>query len=408
MTITVINAITAISTGGGSGSVTNVTFTGDGTVLSSTPSAAVTSTGTLTAALANATALSLLGNGTGSSAAPTYETSPVVSGSYTGASFIPNGSTVPINGMYLSAANTLDFSTNSTKQLEIDSTGNAVLGSVSESASLTINSSGSPQLNIASPFVFGAAFQLSSTSVPDTWQFNVSGSGGGGGTFVVANITKSCNPMALYRGTTGNDVDLHLLSGGVIGLCSQSQFANNSLRSDTAISRISANVMAIGNGTSGDVSGTLSFTTLTLGGKTNKYNNISTAGWGTPAIYGSGRTTAQIAANASIAAYTVGAADGSFIISANVNITASTTFSFTVTCTYTDETNTSRVLTLIFSQFTGTLLTAITNVQGVGAYEGVPVHIRCKASTSITIATAAGGTYTSVTYNAEAVITQIA
>jgi hypothetical protein len=40
--------------GTGSGSVTSVTFTGDGTVLSSTPSSAVTTTGTLTAALANA------------------------------------------------------------------------------------------------------------------------------------------------------------------------------------------------------------------------------------------------------------------------------------------------------------------------------------------------------------------
>jgi hypothetical protein len=50
------NWYTASTTGGGSGSgtVTSVTFTGDGTVLSSTPSSAVTTTGTLTAALATA------------------------------------------------------------------------------------------------------------------------------------------------------------------------------------------------------------------------------------------------------------------------------------------------------------------------------------------------------------------
>lgn len=47
--------------GGGSGTVTSVTFTGDGTVLSSTTSSAVTTSGTLTATLATQTANTLLG-----------------------------------------------------------------------------------------------------------------------------------------------------------------------------------------------------------------------------------------------------------------------------------------------------------------------------------------------------------
>lgn len=119
-----------------------------------------------------------------------------------------------------------------------------------------------------------------------------------------------------------------------------------------------------------------------------------------------GRSTAQSAAVASLLAYTVGANDGSFFISANVNITAATTCSFTVTCTYTDETNTSRTLTLNFSQISGTLVQTLTNILGTGAYEGVPLHIRCKAATSITIGTT--GTFTSVTYNCEASIAQIA
>lgn len=144
-----------------------------------------------------------------------------------------------------------------------------------------------------------------------------------------------------------------------------------------------------------------------VGGKVVGYNAITTTGWGTPAIYGYNRpATGQTAAVASVAAYTVGAADGTFYISANVLVTASVTHNFTVTCTYTDEGNTSRTLTLNFSQLTGTFLTAITNVQGVGAYEGIPLHIRCKASTAITIATA--GTFTSVTYNVEGLITQLA
>jgi hypothetical protein len=81
------------ATGGGTGTVTSVTFTGDGTVLSSTPSGAVTTSGTLTAALANAGAYSLLGNSTSGSAAPSYVTSPVVSGSSTADHFVSTVST---------------------------------------------------------------------------------------------------------------------------------------------------------------------------------------------------------------------------------------------------------------------------------------------------------------------------
>jgi hypothetical protein len=58
----------------GAGTVTSVTFTGDGTVLSSTPSIAVTASGTVAAALATAAANTILaGPASGpSAAAPTY------------------------------------------------------------------------------------------------------------------------------------------------------------------------------------------------------------------------------------------------------------------------------------------------------------------------------------------------
>ena len=64
---------TTTSGGGGTGTVTSVTLTGDGTVLSSTPSSAVTTSGTLTAALATqAKNIVLAGPGSGSNAAPTF------------------------------------------------------------------------------------------------------------------------------------------------------------------------------------------------------------------------------------------------------------------------------------------------------------------------------------------------
>lgn len=144
--------------------------------------------------------------------------------------------------------------------------------------------------------------------------------------------------------------------------------------------------------------------TLSLNSTIDTYNNITTTGWGVPAIYKSDRATAQTAAK-SLAAYTVGAADGSFLVSANVLVTASTLHNFTVTCTYTDEGNTSRTLTLQFSTIAGAFVTAITNAQGTVPYEGVPLHVRCKASTTITIAST--GTFTTCTYNIEEFISQI-
>lgn len=161
---------------------------------------------------------------------------------------------------------------------------------------------------------------------------------------------------------------------------------------------LTANTCSIG-------ANTFEISDIWMAGKMAKYSYITTVGWGIPAIYGTGRSTAQTAAVATVATYTVGAADGSFIISANVNVTTATTHSFTVTVAYTDETNAPRTLTLAFSNLAGTVLTAITNVTGVGPYEGLPVRIRCKTATSITVATT--GTFTSVAYNVEADIMQV-
>jgi hypothetical protein len=50
-------------------------------------------------------------------------TSVNLSSTATASAFIPTGSTVPANGMYLSAANTLDFATNTANRLRINATG---------------------------------------------------------------------------------------------------------------------------------------------------------------------------------------------------------------------------------------------------------------------------------------------
>jgi Carbohydrate esterase, sialic acid-specific acetylesterase len=118
------------------------------------------------------------------------------------------------------------------------------------------------------------------------------------------------------------------------------------------------------------------------------------------------RSVAQNAAVAAVATQTVGAADASYIVSANVLVTTATAHSFTVTCAYTDEGNTARTITMNFSTLAGVISNAaITNVAGTVPYEGIPLHIRAKASTTITVATT--GTFTTVTYNVEGRISKI-
>lgn len=134
-----------------------------------------------------------------------------------------------------------------------------------------------------------------------------------------------------------------------------------------------------------------------------KMNGVGSVG--ANIVVASGRFTAQVAAKAAVVAYTVPVNEATFLVSSNVLVTASVTHSFTTTVTYTDEGNTSRTLTLPYSQLAGTIITAITNVTGVGPYEGVPLQIRAKASTTITFATV--GTFTSVAYNVECYLTRI-
>ena len=147
---------------------------------------------------------------------------------------------------------------------------------------------------------------------------------------------------------------------------------------------------------------------LDVGAKITKYNNTTTAGLGVEVVVAAGRATAQTAANASVSTFTVGAADGTFEVSANVLVTTATTHTFTVECAYTDEGNTARTLTLPFTLVAGSaIVTSVANANGTVPYMGITMHIRAKAATAITIRTQAAGTYTTVTYNVEGLIRQI-
>lgn len=145
---------------------------------------------------------------------------------------------------------------------------------------------------------------------------------------------------------------------------------------------------------------------LTISTKINSYNGINTAGWGAEIIQAANEVTAQAAANASIATYTVGAADGTFRVSAQLDCTAATVLSTSLFLSYTDKGNTARTMIFPVAQLAGSFIAAGA-ITGTGAWETPVMHIRCKASTAITVGTSAG-TFNTVLYSADAVISQVA
>lgn len=229
----------------------------------------------------------------------------------------------------------------------------------------------------------------------------------------ISGLTSGRVPVAGTGGLLGDDADLTfatdtLTSTKLVGTTSVTTAA----LTDSGLTSGRVVLASTGGLLADDADLTFLTDTLTAKGlvvgttKLTSYNSITTAGLGIPVITGSGRSTTQTDAVASVATFTVGASDASFMVSANVLVTTSTTHNFTVTCAYTDEGNTVRTLTLSFSSLIGTFLTSITDVTGAGPYEGIPLHIRAKTATAITIATT--GTFTTVTYNVEGLIQQVA
>lgn len=146
-------------------------------------------------------------------------------------------------------------------------------------------------------------------------------------------------------------------------------------------------------------------------GKLVRYNGVPTQGFGLASIVIANRQLAVTSA-VTIATYLVDRTgqDGTFEVAGDVLITSGSNYSFSIKCDYTDEVGTARTFFFIPVQLVNVMKTDIDTVisQGGGnvPYTTASVTIRAKDNTNITVYTS--GTFTSVVYNAEGTIKQIA
>lgn len=243
---------------------------------------------------------------------------------------------------------------------------------------------------------------------------NTTGTGGDGGLYSVTGGVggDATGAGGTHLGGNGSAVTITSGAGGSATGGSGTRTGGNS--GNVTIGTGAVGTGATANGTPGAVIFKVGGTeygrfetdgTVKLVSTIATYNNIATAGNGIPAIRASARSTAQTAAVASVATYTLPATDASFEVSANVLVTTSSAESFNVQVDFTSEDNVARTLTLPFTLLAGTQTATIASGNGAVPYAGIPLRIRCKASTSITVKTT--GTFTGATYNVEGVIVRL-
>jgi hypothetical protein len=309
-----------------------------------------------------------------------------------GASF--NGANTGGTGqIWNSAANglTLQGNTGSSNDFALKAQNGTVIFEV-PTGTQGITFPGSGAVNLGSGTVQAQVLNLAST-------FTI-GAGGTSGADIVFSGTTSSSPVGsihadaanglLFVGKTGSSYDFYLGNGA-----------------GSAVIR-----NATGTQNAEVVGGLIVDSTSTLTGnvtqtaKTVSYNGITTSGQGLPVVVAQANITGQSAA-ATITSYANAAADADFDVRAQMSVTASTTLVTTITCTYTDVANVSRSMIMPIQALTGTFVAAGA-ITGAGAsiWETPTMHIRAKASTTITLLTSTG-TFTGVTYSASGVITQL-
>ena len=150
-------------------------------------------------------------------------TSVVLSSSATATAFIPTGSTIPANGMYLSGANTLDFATASANRLKIDSSGRSGFGRTP--AGEILETSRAISIHGSLQSATGPKFALDySTNVSRLLAFG-SGTGTTGAfSFYQASSDNSVSRTAMEIDTSGNPIFLMTATPPTLATNSQVTF----------------------------------------------------------------------------------------------------------------------------------------------------------------------------------------
>jgi hypothetical protein len=259
-------------------------------------------------------------------------TSSSMSSTSTATAFIPTGSTVPTNGMYLSAANTLNFATNSTKVVEISSSGRMSIGATSpttdaltvhgaitttnggnitSSGMISSNSTISSGLNIiAASSITGSALVPSGTTAPTVGMYLVSGTSILNG--VLGFSTNSTKRLEINNSTGDatftNNISAANLSGtntgdqtlsGLGGVPTTRTITINGTSFDLSANRTYSVGTIGGSGTSGYVSKFTGSTTIgnsliyDSGSRAISIGNSSTNSWASPFYVIEGGTYGQ-------------------------------------------------------------------------------------------------------------------
>lgn len=211
------------------GASSNLTF--NGTTLALTGAQTISTTLGVTGAVTLSSTLGVTGAITGSSA-------------ITGTALIPSGASVPANGVYLPAANTVGVATNTTERLRIDSTGAWGLAGANYGTSgqvLTSNGSGAaPTWNsisagggtsIASGTLSGTS--LSITNIPSTYAYIVLQIFGVSFTATATpTLQASTNNGSSYDSTTTNYRGIRTTSAGSTAMSQASMIEAASMASN--------------------------------------------------------------------------------------------------------------------------------------------------------------------------------
>ena len=189
-------------TGGSITGITDLAIADGGTGLSSYTAGDIVyySSGTAFSKLNIGTANTVL---TSSGSAPQWSTSLTLSGNVTAAAFVPSGSSIPTNGMYLPATNSVGIATNSTQRVQIDSSGNVGIGTTSTLGNSLLNvSQGVVARNSGTTLPYFQTYNSNAGTDLKTWR--IGGNSSGGLVFETVNDAYSSSTSRAIIDSSGN------------------------------------------------------------------------------------------------------------------------------------------------------------------------------------------------------------